>query len=107
MSINKQQRKARSSGELDDVEYSPEDNNGARDVRINSASLSKRSGKGGIHRRVVSVPVPLKEMDGGRLKGDQSSAPPSDSWAWRKYGQKPIKGSPYPRYVSVDQLINV
>jgi hypothetical protein len=24
----------------------------------------------------------------------------SDMWAWRKYGQKPIKGSPYPRSVS-------
>lgn len=26
----------------------------------------------------------------------------SDMWAWRKYGQKPIKGSPYPRSFTVN-----
>ncbi|RWR89201.1 DNA-binding WRKY [Cinnamomum micranthum f. kanehirae] len=46
-----------------------------------------------IQKRVVSIPV--GDPDGSRTKGE--GPPPSDSWAWRKYGQKPIKGSPYPR----------
>lgn len=31
----------------------------------------------------------------------------SDPWAWRKYGQKPIKGSIYPRYMHVLILLRV
>uniref|UniRef100_A0A0E0KUM9 WRKY domain-containing protein n=1 Tax=Oryza punctata TaxID=4537 RepID=A0A0E0KUM9_ORYPU len=53
---------------------------------------------GGIKRRknqarkVVCIPAPTAA--GGRPSGE---VVPSDLWAWRKYGQKPIKGSPYPR----------
>ncbi|XP_062181122.1 WRKY transcription factor 22-like [Phragmites australis] len=44
----------------------------------------KRSKKSQLKKVVCEVPV----ADGGVS---------TDLWAWRKYGQKPIKGSPYPR----------
>ncbi|KAJ1284398.1 hypothetical protein BS78_03G200900 [Paspalum vaginatum] len=46
----------------------------------------KRSKKSQLKKVVREMPV---------AEGGASSS--SDPWAWRKYGQKPIKGSPYPR----------
>ncbi|KAL2494678.1 putative WRKY transcription factor 65 [Forsythia ovata] len=86
--------------EVEDAENSPENSGDSpstamsNDTKMTFTSSPKRSRRA-IQKRVVSVPI--KDVEGSRLKGDHMSAPPSDSWAWRKYGQKPIKGSPYPR----------
>lgn len=41
------------------------------------------------------VTVKIEENEGKQRS--ELGPPPSDCWSWRKYGQKPIKGSPYPR----------
>ncbi|XP_042010689.1 probable WRKY transcription factor 65 [Salvia splendens] len=89
----------RSVNDLDDSENSnsggdsPRSSAVSTDTKIASTSSPKRSRRA-IQKRVVSVPI---KAVGLKQKGDQIGAPPADSWAWRKYGQKPIKGSPYPR----------
>ncbi|XP_042478038.1 probable WRKY transcription factor 65 [Macadamia integrifolia] len=86
LSVNTSERGGESpvSGIFNDGKISP----------TNTTPLaSPRKSRRAVQKRVVSVPI--ADLDGSRLKGE--GAPPYDSWAWRKYGQKPIKGSPYPR----------
>ncbi|KAL3377055.1 hypothetical protein AABB24_003461 [Solanum stoloniferum] len=86
--------------EQEDSENSPENSSDSprsglfNDNKMMTSTSSPKRSRRSIEKRVVSVPI--KEVEGSKMKGE-ISMPPSDSWAWRKYGQKPIKGSPYPR----------
>lgn len=73
----------------DGLPGSPSDGNDSKSPAGPPPKKSRR----GVQKRVVSVPI--GDVEGSKSKGE--AYPPSDSWAWRKYGQKPIKGSPYPR----------
>lgn len=68
-----------------DFKASPEES----ELKPSEIQASKR--RKVVEKTVVTVKI---GENGGKLKND---GPPSDLWSWRKYGQKPIKGSPYPR----------
>ncbi|XVF32899.1 hypothetical protein REPUB_Repub17cG0122800 [Reevesia pubescens] len=65
-------------------------------VSSEESELKPSENQASKRRKVVEKTVVTVKIgeNGGKVKNE---GPPSDLWSWRKYGQKPIKGSPYPR----------
>ena len=52
----------------------------------------------GVYRKVVHQKTVVTVRIEANVGKQKNEGPSSDIWSWRKYGRKPIKGSPYPRY---------
>ncbi|GAB2214898.1 hypothetical protein Drorol1_Dr00019265 [Drosera rotundifolia] len=74
---------------------SPASGDDSRATATAPSSTTAKKSRRSIKKRVVAVPI-AETSEGSRSRSGEAY-PPSDSWTWRKYGQKPIKGSPYPR----------
>ncbi|KAI5674898.1 hypothetical protein M9H77_05848 [Catharanthus roseus] len=63
--------------------------------KISKESLppAQKHKKRKVAQKVIVTTVKMETTD----KKQKKEGPPLDCWSWRKYGQKPIKGSPYPR----------
>ncbi|MCO5557199.1 hypothetical protein L7F22_010759 [Adiantum nelumboides] len=79
-----------SPSKQDSSVMSAEDSDGDQKLSSNNSTKKRNCGhRKSQQKRVVHVPFCENKQRG--------EAPLSDTWAWRKYGQKPIKGSPFPR----------
>lgn len=77
---------------MDETLSSPEqDSEASKELMIRPETQASKRRKVAHQKTIVTVKI---GPNVGKLKNE---GPPSDFWSWRKYGQKPIKGSPYPR----------
>ncbi|KAG9148956.1 hypothetical protein Leryth_023866 [Lithospermum erythrorhizon] len=80
-----------------------DDSNLSSDEAIEPTMPPPKKSRRGENTKVVLVPI--GGGDGSSPRSKMEIYPPPDSWSWRKYGQKPIKLSPYPRSLAIDVTI--